>query len=135
MLPWPELPEALKISNFHKVVYVENILKSVGLGVRAMTNAGKPLVDMQAFLGEAGVKRLAEMEHGRWNVERLLLGWRWAEEKDVARKLSPYLVPWDRLSPEIQGYDVNAIRDLPKMFREAGLEVYRLEGPEETKGK
>ena len=113
MLPWEDLPEALKVSNFHQVAYAENILKTAGLGIRPITDPGKPLVSMTELLGEAGLERLAEMEHGRWNVERLLLGWRWAEAKDVGRKLSPYLVPWDKLSPEIQEYDLDAIRSLP----------------------
>ena len=106
MLPWGDLPEALKVSNFHQVVYAENILKTAGLGIRPITDPGKPLVSMTELLGKAGLERLAEMEHGRWNVERLLLGWRWAETKDVGRKLSPYLVPWDKLPPEIQEYDL-----------------------------
>ena len=126
MLPWEDLPEALKVSNFHQVAYAENILKTAGLGIRRITDPGKPLVGMEELLDKAGLERLAEMEHGRWNVERLLLGWRWAEAKDVGRKLSPYLVPWDRLPPEIQEYDLNAIRGLPRKFREAGLEVYCL---------
>jgi hypothetical protein len=69
------------------------------------------------------------MEHGRWNVERFLLGWRYAETKDVAKKLSPYLVPWDQLSPEIQRYDVDAVLSLPRKFREASLEIYRFTDP------
>ena len=121
MLPWEDLPEALKVSNFHQVAYAENILKTAGLGIRRITDPGKPLVSMKDLLDKAGLERLAEMEHGRWNVERLLLGWRWAEAKDVGRKLSPYLVPWDKLPPEIQEYDLDAIRSLPRKFREAGL--------------
>jgi hypothetical protein len=81
---------------------------------------------MAEVLDQAGMERLAEMEHGRWNVERLLHGWRWAEVKDVRKKLSPYLVPWDKLPPEIQGYELDAIRGLPRKFHEAGLEVYSL---------
>ncbi|MGA2062339.1 MAG: RyR domain-containing protein, partial [Thermoguttaceae bacterium] len=129
LLPWEDLPEALKISNFHQVVYAENILKTAGLGIRRITNLAKPPVNMMELLDKAGLERLAEMEHGRWNVERLLLGWRWAETKDIGRKLSPYLVPWDRLPPEIQEYDLDAIRGLPRKFREAGLEVYSLREP------
>jgi hypothetical protein len=129
LLPWVDLPEALKVSNFHQVAYAENILKTAGLGIRRITNPGKPPVSMTELLDKAGLERLAEMEHGRWNVERLLLGWRWAEAKDVSRKLSPYLVPWDRLPPEIQEYDLDAIRSLPGKFREAGLEVYCLREP------
>ncbi len=129
LLPWGDLPEALKISNFHQVVYAEHILKTAGLGLRRITDGGKELFNMQDFLGKAGVERLAEMEHGRWNFERMQLGWRWAEVKDVGRKLSPYLVPWDKLPPEIQKYDLEAIRELPEKFRAAGLEVYSLEEP------
>jgi hypothetical protein len=132
LLPWGDLPEALKVSNFHQVVYAEHILETVGLGIRPITDGGKPLLNMQDFLDEAGLERLAEMEHGRWNVERLLLGWRWAESKDIGRKLSPYLVPWDRLPPEIRAYELDAIRSLPQKFREAGLEVYPLQDPDRS---
>jgi ppGpp synthetase/RelA/SpoT-type nucleotidyltranferase len=127
LLTWADLPEDLKLSNFHQVAYAENILKTAGLGLRRITDPGKPLLSTTGLLDQAGVERLAEMEHGRWNVERLLLGWRWAEAKDIGRKLSPYLVPWDKLPPEIQEYDLEAIRSLPGKFREVGLEVYRLE--------
>jgi hypothetical protein len=126
LFPWKDLAEALKVSNFHQVVYAENILKSAGLGVRPITDPSTALVRMTEVLDTAALDRLAEMEHGRWNVERLLMGWRWAEAKDVVRKLSPYLVPWEKLSPEIQKYDLDAIVSLPEKFREAGLEVYSL---------
>ena len=69
---------------------------------------------------------LAELEHGRWNVERLAFGWASAPERDVARKLSPYLVPWPALTKEIQGEDVAAIAGLPANLRDVGLEAYRL---------
>ena len=36
-----------------------------------------------------------------------------------------FAVPWEALTAEIQGYDIDAIRTLPAKFREAGLEVYR----------
>jgi hypothetical protein len=129
LLPWVALPEALKVSNFHQVAYAENILKAAGLGIRRTTDPGNPLVSMMELSDKAGLECLAEMEHGRWNVERLLLGWRWAEAKDVGRKLSPYLVPWDKLPPEIQEHDLDTIRSLPAKFRAAGLEVYRLREP------
>jgi ppGpp synthetase/RelA/SpoT-type nucleotidyltranferase len=126
LLPWQDLQEDLKLSNFHQVAYAENILRTAGLGIRKLSRPGKPLLDIQRVLGDAGVRRLAEMEHGRWNVERFLLGWRYAETKDVPGRLSPYLVPWDKLPPEIQQYDANAILSLPGKFREAGLEIYHL---------
>lgn len=124
--PWDSLPEALKVSNYHQVAYWANILATEGLHVRRFGEVqGEPVSDMPAEIGGEAVRRLAKMEHGRWNVERLLRGWRWAERKDVARKLSPYLVPWEALSPEIQGYDVSAIINLPKNLAAAGFEIHR----------
>jgi ppGpp synthetase/RelA/SpoT-type nucleotidyltranferase len=126
--PWEKLPPELKVSNYHQAAYWANILATEGLGVRKFATAdAAPVLDIKAAIGEAGVKRLAEMEHGRWNVERLLRGWCWAEKKDVAKKLSPYLVRWDALSAEIQGYDIDAIINLPNNLLAAGFEVYLLE--------
>lgn len=124
--PWEKLPPELKVSNYHQAAYGANILATEGLGVRTCTadDAG-PILDLQAAIGAEGVKRLAEKEHGRWNVERLLRGWRWAEKKDVLKKHSPYLVPWDALSEEIQSYDIQAIEGLPKTLRAAGFEVFK----------
>ncbi|HRJ08569.1 MAG TPA: RyR domain-containing protein [Prosthecobacter sp.] len=126
--PWEDLPPELKVSNYHQVAYWTNILGTEGLGVRPVPAGSEGATfDISAAIGKEGVLRLAEMEHGRWNIERLLLGWRWAEKKDVARKLSPSLIPWDALSPEIQGYDISAIRGLPASLLAAGFEVFKLE--------
>ncbi len=126
VLPWRDLSEDLKKSNYHQVAYAENILRAAGLGVRPVTDPKKPLLSMEKAIGKEGVRRLAEMEHGRWNVERLLLGWRHAEIKDVTAKRSPYLVPWRDVPRKIREYDLRAIRSMPAKFREAGLEVYKL---------
>jgi len=126
--PWEKLPQELKVSNYHQVAYWTNILATEGLGVRKCeADDTAPIFDIQSAIGEDAVRRLAEMEHGRWNVERLLRGWRWAEKKDVLKKLSPYLVPWTALSVEIQGYDISAIKDLPNNLHAAGFEVYQIE--------
>lgn len=128
LAPWDSLPEALKVSNYHQVAYWRNILATEHLGVRPITTDSPAAdFDIQAAIGVEKVRRLAEMEHGRWNVERLLRGWRYDVKKDVAKKLSPYLVPWTALTAEIQGYDLDAIRGLSKNLRAAGFEVYQLE--------
>jgi ppGpp synthetase/RelA/SpoT-type nucleotidyltranferase len=125
LLPWDDLPEPLKISNYHQVAYAVHILSMVGLGVRPLKGR-KPLFNMKKALGEKGIRRLAEMEHGRWNVERLLLGWRYGEKKDVAKKTSPSLIPWEDVPPGIQEYDIEGMESLPVKLREVGLEVYKL---------
>ena len=130
--PWEKLDENLKISNYHQVAYWENALRELGLGVRKLTRKDKkraPL-NMTKVVGEKGILRLAEMEHGRWNVERLSRGWRHAETKDIANKLNPCLVPWPELvdinGTDYQPYDIDAVRCLPEKLREARLELYKL---------
>ena len=72
------------------------------------------------------VEVMAEMEHARWNVERLLDGWRWSSEKDVARKLSPYLVSWAELPEEIREIDRQTVRRIPEYLAAVGLEIQRV---------
>ncbi len=134
LFPWDKLDENLKVSNYQQVAYWEYTLRDYGLGIRPLTDDDRqhePLSMASVLPRRQGVEdpvmELAELEHGRWNVERLAYGWTYAPEKDVTRKLSPYLVPWDALTEEIQGYDVAAITGLPAKLREAGLEIYRLE--------
>ena len=126
--PWDNLSDPLKLSNYHQVAYWENVLRDYGLGLCKLSSRHEhrlPL-SMTRLLGGKGIKKLAEIEHGRWNVERLSYGWRYAEAKDVPNKLSPYLVSWNDVPKKIQEYDLTAIRTLPKKLRQAGLELYKL---------
>jgi hypothetical protein len=63
---------------------------------------------------------LAEMEHGRFTVERLLSGWA-RGSRDPGRFLSPYLRPWEDLDNGTKQYDVEVIQDLPVVLTEVGL--------------
>jgi ppGpp synthetase/RelA/SpoT-type nucleotidyltranferase len=128
--PWEELDETLRRSNYAQVAYWLAALRDEGLVVRPLTkhDEKRAPMDLEKAIGRPGVRRLAEAEHGRWNVERLSYGWRFAEEKDVTRKLSPFLIPWSDVPPQIQKHDVNAIRNLPKKMRSAGLEICKSKG-------
>lgn len=134
--PWGELDPSLKLSNYHQVIFWERTLRDYGLGLRPLTAEDKghdPLV-MKEVLPKTGGKdpivELAQLEHGRWNVERLSYGWRHAESKDIAKKLNPCLVPWSELDDvdgtDYQPWDINAIHGLPGKLREADLELYKL---------
>lgn len=122
---WEDLPPDFKRSCYHQVLYAESILSSAGLIIREKAKDEIELLDLEATLGTERLRELAEMEHGRWNVERLMQGWTYGEKKDVVKKTSPYLVRWENLSEEIKGYDIDAVKNLPEVLREAGLEVYK----------
>ena len=70
---------------------------------------------------------LAEAEHARWTVERLLAGWTLGEKRDVAGKVSPYLVSWASLPDDVKEWDRRAVRAIPKLLAGAGYEVERAE--------
>lgn len=38
-------------------------------------------------------------------------------------RLSPYLIPWDALTDEVKKWDSDAVRALPSMLRDAGLDI------------
>jgi hypothetical protein len=71
------------------------------------------------------VERMAELEHGRWNVERLRDGWRYGKQRDDAGKIHDCLVSWQELPDDIKRYDRDAVRAFPEILAKAGLELRR----------
>jgi len=117
---WDELPETLKHSNRAQADHIFEKLTLIGCGVRPLADPA-PAAELTAD----EVERLAEFEHGRWNAERLAEGWRWAEQKDVARKLTPYLVPWSALPDGVKKWDRDAVREIPALLAQIGLKIAR----------
>jgi len=72
------------------------------------------------------VEIMAELEHGRWNVERLLDGWRWGPIKDVTKKVSPYILPWSSLPEDMREVVRDVVRDIPHLLAEVGMEIVRM---------
>jgi ppGpp synthetase/RelA/SpoT-type nucleotidyltranferase len=118
-LPWEYLPEDFVFSNKAQAAYAPHILERFGYKVEP---ARKPKSLKFPF---KLIKRMAEMEHGRWNVERLLRGWRYAPKKDEILKRSPYLVSWKALPDEIREYDLKAVRNFPEILAAGGYEIVK----------
>jgi ppGpp synthetase/RelA/SpoT-type nucleotidyltranferase len=120
---WAGLPDVLKQSNRDQALDVEQKLRSIGYAVeKADGNAVKPV-----NLSDDEIETLARMEHGRWNVERLATGWRLGERKDIARRISPYLVAWSDLPDSIRDYDREAVRRIPELLAREGFRVRKVE--------
>lgn len=122
MFDWDALPDNLKESNYEQADDIFNKLNAVGYEIREAAGKKPTIVEFTA----EEVEYLSEMEHGRWNVERLRDGWRYGKEKDVDKKISPYLLPWDKLSEEIKEYDRDPVRKIPKNLAEIGLEIVKV---------
>ena len=126
MKPWAKLNPSYIRANREQARHAVAMLRAVGLEVRA---SAKPVLFTAFTEGPGGeIERMAELEHGRWNVERLRDGWRYGPVKDEQNKIHPCLVPWDVLpdgETGVKKYDRNAVRAFPEILARAGLEVYR----------
>jgi hypothetical protein len=124
MVDWDALPETLKSSNRDQARHIGGKLAAVGCTIVPMTDRNV----VPAVFSRAELERLAVMEHDRWWREREADHWTFAPEKDVERKQSPYLVPFDELPDEIKEYDRNAVRGIPTVVARAGFAVVRTDG-------
>lgn len=121
--PWEELEETYRAASRQQAREAIHILEAAGFGVRLATGVGGGAFD--GFTAEE-LEKLAELEHGRWNVERLRSGWRPGEVRDNARKVHNLIVPWgDKVLDRYRQNDVEAVRAIPEVLAKAGLEVYR----------
>ncbi|MBN1567792.1 MAG: hypothetical protein JXA73_08080 [Acidobacteria bacterium] len=121
MKPWNKLDETYKKSNREQARYSVEILKACGFGVKEVK--GTPEI-FEEF-SEEEVERMAEMEHGRWNAERLRDGWRFGKERNDSEKIHDCLLSWLDLPEDIKHYDRAAVRAFPEILAQAGLEVFR----------
>jgi voltage-gated potassium channel Kch len=118
-LPWEHLPEMYKRSNRHFADHVGVNVRAAGLRLRA-SKAPRLLV-----LRDAEIDQLAANEHWRWTVEHRMAGWSHGAERDDIARLHPALVLWETLPAKIQEQNRMAVRRLPTILDNAGVELRR----------
>ena len=96
-----KLLDYLKESNREQADHIFEKLRQIGCTVHKVTDRDIVLMTFT----EDEVEIMAEMEHARWNVERLLDGWKWGDRRDVTKKTSPYLVGWSELPDDVKEWD------------------------------
>ncbi len=119
---WDTLEETYVRANIEQARYVAGILKNCGFDVVPMAAPGDALStdDMSD-----SIEAMSELEHGRWNVERLFAGWRFGKEKDAKAKTQPCLKTWESLEDSIREYDRMAIRKYPEILASVGMKIVR----------
>lgn len=114
LAPWDELLPALKASNRAQADDIPNKLSLIG---KRLERGGAPLE-----LSVAQIELLAEVEHGRWNAERLADGWR-AGQRQTEHRTTPNLRAWAELDDGVRDYDREAVSDLPAALADTGWGV------------
>lgn len=120
IVDWHLLDEDFQESNRAQARHIEEKLRDIGCVVVSAEPGDEPI----SFTPDE-VERMAEMEHGRYNAERLLEGWTWSEVKDDDRKTSPYLVSWSELPDDIRDYDRETVREIPEFLARIRLTIRR----------
>ncbi|MBN1570682.1 MAG: hypothetical protein JXA73_22755 [Acidobacteria bacterium] len=121
MRPWETLAETLKSSNRQQADHIAVKLRAISCrSVAIGTGESHPFT-----LTDVEVDLLARMEPARWNAERFLSGWT-PGLKDVAKKVNPYLVPWEDLPDNIREYDREAVRQIPHLLSLIGCRIERV---------
>jgi hypothetical protein len=92
LVSWEELPEGLRQSNRSQADHIRIKQKT-----------------LQISRDPATVEALAEAEHRRWMADKILGGWRYAPERDDARRLHPGMRPYDELSEDEKQKDRNPV--------------------------
>jgi ppGpp synthetase/RelA/SpoT-type nucleotidyltranferase len=119
--PWAKLPNNLKESNRQQADDISNKLRRVGCAVAKATGRAAKVT-----FTKDEIEVMAEMEHGRWNVERLLDGWKRGGKRDIANKISPFLEAWAKLPEDVKEWDRETVRKIPEFLAKVGLEVRRV---------
>ena len=112
------LPDTLKYSNLRQAQGMVERLEQVGY---TLAPKGRPGAVTE--FPPKTLELMASLEHEAWVNERLSTGWTLGP-KDVERKVSPYLVPYEELTDEIKDYDRDAVRNIPALAERIGMAVY-----------
>lgn len=121
MASWEQLSDVFKESNIQQANDIFRKLRRIGC--TAVRVEGREVAKMT--FADNDIEIMAEMEHARWNVERLLDGWRWSDVRDSTKKTSPYLVGWIDLPEHVREWDRETVRKIPEFLARVGIEVRR----------
>lgn len=113
---WDRLLETYKTSSRDRVRFAPFMLASVGYELTTAPDEAVGWEDLPPGIRE----RLARLEHGRWNAERVRGGWVQHPPRDNRRLMHDLIVAWDDLTPAIQAYDFEGIDDLIDDFAANG---------------
>ncbi|KAJ5636381.1 uncharacterized protein N7484_009694 [Penicillium longicatenatum] len=125
--PWHETDEELKESSRAHAEMIPSKLREIRCFLAEKQEHRKPVRSFMA----AQIERLGEIEHERWNTERLKNQWKRGDERDIAKRSSPFLVPWCDLEQKWRDIDRAIVASYPRILPEE-YEIYPI-GPKEAR--
>ena len=115
------LSAPLKIANFRQARSIPKKLNMIGC---ELANKDDEREAVTEFTPEEVID-LAIFEHDEWCEEKIGQGWTYGKIRDDENYIHDCLVPWDELTPEIQQYDIDPVREIPSLVDSIGLKIVR----------
>jgi hypothetical protein len=125
MRPWNNLPDTYKRANEEQARYAVEILLANGFDIQPINGQPTPF---PGFTPDQ-IETMAELEHGRWNIERLRDGWRPGRPRDNAKKLHDCLTSRKDQPEHVKEYDRCSVRSFPEILLSAQLQIVGISSP------
>lgn len=117
---WESLPDTLKYSNVRQAKDIVTKLREINCYIAEYSN-DKQVLEFK----DEEIEHLSKIEHDLWVKERLNNGWVYSEQKDVDKKMTPYIKPYEELPEEIKDFDRDSIKNIIPLLKEANINVYK----------
>lgn len=120
MTVWEELPEDLRDANRAQAAGIREKLDRIGCAIAVL--------DSQPSFSYRGneIEMLSRLEHERWMAHKLATGWTYGDPRDDAARRHDCLVPWEQLRESEREKDRDAVRNIPGLLADVGLQPVRL---------
>jgi hypothetical protein len=121
MAEWKKLSPELKDSNIQSVDHVVQKFNEIGYTIELAEGFKIGPVG----LTDKEIEILAEMEHDRWVLERLIKGWRQGKGKSFSDLTDPSLRRWSDLGDDVRDINRALVKDLPELLAQLNLNLRR----------
>ena len=119
------LDDHVKYANYKQANFVVKILNEKGYDLVDINDKGDAIKEFDS----KDIDHFAAREHYGWCKLKYDLGWQYGKNFNEKEKLSPNLVKWDDLNPDVKENNRNTFNNLPEMCAEkdVGLKIVRSE--------
>lgn len=123
---WDILDDDYKDANRQQADHIPIKLRAIGCEAAPLSDPRPAVTEFEPH----EVELLAEMEHARWNAERLLKGWTHGpRSKNDEARTNPHIVSWADLPENIRDYDFEAVKLIPSLLARENQKVCRRTAP------
>lgn len=123
MYDWHELSNELKESTRSQADDIPRKLRAVNCFMLDQER-GEPLIRVPEFT-VTELDMLSEMEHERFNAERLQRQWKMGARASDKRT-TPFIVPWRDLTQDWKDVDRVMVECVPRVLDRSGWKIYRM---------